>query len=316
MTFEALARNGLIIVDQIRPFISDQRMLRRARERGELVRLRRGVYVDRAQWDAAGSRKQHILRIRGALVAAQSPVVFAGMSAAAVWGIPIEGDWPREVTILDEWRGGGRSEPGVRRTAAGFITAQVVELQGFRVTNLARTALDVARRYPFAEAVGSVDWALSEHNVNAITVRDLSEELERLRPRTGRRHLEQVVGFGTSLSGSYGESTARAVIHLLGFEAPELQVPFRDAQGRMDTDFFWRGVRVAGEFDGKQKYTRDEYTAGDPREVLWREKKREDRLRRLVLGVVRILTSDVKHPPSLERLLLDAGVPRRGTLSP
>jgi hypothetical protein len=160
MAFEALARNGLIIVDQVRPFVSDQRMLRRARERGELVRLRRGVYVDRAEWDATGGREQHILRIRAALTAAQRPVVFAGMSAAALWGMPIEGPWPLDVTILDEWRGGGRSEPGVRRTAAGFITAQVVELMGIRVTNLARTALDVARRYPFAEAVGSVDWAL------------------------------------------------------------------------------------------------------------------------------------------------------------
>lgn len=310
MGLEALARDGLIIVDQIRPFISDQRMLRRAHEHGELVRLRRGVYVDRRQWDAANGCEQHILRIRSVMTAVQRPVVLAGMSAAALWGIPIEGDWPREVTILDEWRGGGRSEPGVRRTAAGFVTARTVELQGFRVTNLARTALDVARRHPFAEAVGSVDWVLSESSPNVITVPDLSEELERMRPRTGRRHLEQVVGFGTSLSGSYGESTARAVIHLLGFKAPELQVTFRDAQGRMDTDFFWSHVRVAGEFDGKQKYTRNEYTAGDPGEVLWREKRREDRLRRLVHGVVRILTSDVKHPQSLERLLLDAGVPR------
>jgi hypothetical protein len=312
MTLEALARDGLIIVDQLPPLITDQRTLRRACERGELVRLRRGIYVDRRRWDAADGREQHILRIRAVLAAAQRPAVLAGMSAAALWGFPIEGDWPREVTILDEWRGGGRSEPGVQRTAAGFATAHVVELQGFRVTNLARTALDVARRYPFAEAVGSVEWALSSRNVNAITPRDLSEELERLRPRTGLRHLEQVAGFGTSLSGSYGESTARAVIHLLGFEAPELQVAFRDAEGRMDADFFWRSVRVAGEFDGKQKYTRQEYTDGDPGEVVWREKKREDRLRRQVNGVVRILTSDVKHPRSLERLLLDAGIPRRG----
>lgn len=244
MTLEALARDGLIIVDRFPPFITDQRTLRRACERGELVRLRRGVYVDRRRWEAADSREQHILRIRAVLAAAQRPAVFAGMSAAALWGFPIEGDWPREVTILDEWRGGGRSEPGVRRTAAGFMTAHLVELQGFRVTNLARTALDVARRYPFAEAVGSVDWALSNRNANAITPRDLSEELERLGPRTGLRHLEQIAGFGTSLSGSYGESTARAVIHLLGFEAPELQVAFRDAEGRMDADFFWRGVCV------------------------------------------------------------------------
>lgn len=80
----------------------------------------------------------------------------------------------------------------------------------------------------------------------------------------------------------------------------------------MFTDFWWRSVNVASEFDGKQKYTRQEYTGGDPGEVVWREKKREDRLRRQVRGIVRILTSDVKHPARLERLLLDAGIPRRG----
>jgi hypothetical protein len=315
MAFDSLARNGLIVVRQVRPLISDPRMLVRACESGELVRLRRGVYLDRAQWDAKSGREQHILRIRAVLASARRPLVFAGVSAAALWGMPIEGSWPSEVTVLDEWRGGGRSEPGVRRTAAGFMSARTVELQGIVVTDLARTVLDVARKSRFAEAVGSVDWALSERNVNAITVSDLSEELDRLRPRTGGRHLELTVGFGTPLSGSFGESTARAVIHRLGFEAPELQTEFRDAEGSIYTDFWWRRVRVAGEFDGKQKYTRQEFTDGDPGEVVWREKKREDWLRRQVNGVVRILTSDVKHPQHLERLLLGAGVPRSGSLS-
>ncbi len=312
MTLEALARNGIIVVDRISPLVSDPRMFASAYARGELVRLRRGFYVGREHWDSTGAREQHILRIRAAVAAARRPVVIAGVSAAALWGMPIDGDWPLEVTFLDEWRGGGRSEPGVRRTAAGFTTARVVERQGLHVTDLARTALDVAKTYPLPEAVGSVDWALSQRNTSAVGLSDLSEELDRLHPRTGRRHLEQVLALATSLSGSFGESTARVVIHLLGFLAPELQTELRDAEGQMFTDFWWRSVNVASEFDGKQKYTRQEYTGGDPGEVVWREKKREDRLRRQVRGIVRILTSDVKHPARLERLLLDAGIPRRG----
>lgn len=78
----------------------------------------------------------------------------------------------------------------------------------------------------------------------------------------------------------------------------------------MYPDFYWASTNVAVEFDGKQKYTRDKYTDGDPSEIVWREKKREDRLRRQVRGMERILTSDVMHPERVERLLVELGVPR------
>ena len=131
-----------------------------------------------------------------------------------------------------------------------------------------------------------------------------------MNPRYGRTHAEMVIAFATPLSDSYGESSTRAMIHLLGFVAPELQVVFRDQDGEMMLDFYWPGERIGGEFDGKEKYTRNEYTRGDPGEVVWREKKREDRLRRLRLSITRILTADVANPQRLERLLTDAGVPR------
>ena len=67
---------------------------------------------------------------------------------------------------------------------------------------------------------------------------------------------------------------------------------------------------AAVEFDGKTKYTRNEFTKGDPAEVVWREKKREDRLRRQVRTVVRVLTSDVRTPSLLDAKLRDAGIHR------
>ena len=50
------------------------------------------------------------------------------------------------------------------------------------------------------------------------------------------------------------------------------------------------GANVVVEFDGKVKYA-----AGDP-EVLWDEKRREDRLRRLGYVVVRITWADLERP--------------------
>jgi hypothetical protein len=312
MDYAALAHEDLILVDRIGHFLSDPRSLTRDAERGLLVKLRRGVYVRSGVWAEARPRERHLLRVRSVLAAAVRPVTVSGISAAAVWGMPIAGEWPRYVTVLDEWRGGGRTEPGVKRTAAGFRTAEVIAVDGLPVTTLTRTTLDVARRTNFADAIGSVDWALWRKNVRAVTKEMLFDDILRLDVGLGRRHMQRVVGFGTSLSDSFGESHCRVVSHLQGFDPPELQVEFRDQQGLVVPDFFWPSVRGAAEFDGKMKYTRDQYTGGDPAETVWREKKREDRLRRMVDGVTRILTEDVNYPERLVRLLVELGIPRGG----
>ncbi len=312
MEYTALDCDGLILFDRVRGLVGDARVLRRDVERGILVKLRRGAFVERSRWDQLEPRDRHLLRIHAVAAVAREPVIVAGESAAAVWGMPIAGDWPAEVTIMQEWRGGGRSEPGVRRTAAGFTTARIDELDGLRVTSLSRTALDVARRASFPDAIASLDWALWRKNPRAVSKEELQDELRRLNPRARARHLERALEFSTSLSDSFGESKTRAVIHLLGFAAPELQVEFRDSQGTIQPDFFWRSVMHAAEFDGKAKYTRQEYTHGNPGEVVWREKKREDRLRRAGCGVTRILTEHVEHPHRLETMLLEAGIPRGG----
>ena len=192
MEYTAFAREGIILSERVVPYLHDYHALRKDVERGHLVKLRRGTYVASEHWAASGPRERHILRIRAVLAVARRPVVVAGQSAAAVWGMPIFGAWPTEVTVLDEWGGGGRSEPGVRRTAAGFRTARSVVRNGIPVTDLARTALDVARGCSYAEALGSVDWALGRDNVAAVSKSDLVSELERMRPRAGKRHLSLI----------------------------------------------------------------------------------------------------------------------------
>jgi hypothetical protein len=317
MTYEAFARNGLIRTTNLRNFVSPD-SIRRDVKNGGLVRLRRGAFVEGHQRAALSPRDRHILRVRATVAEAQGTVVVAGPSAAALWGMPIVGEWPPIVTVLSTAsHRGGRSDTGVRRIGTGFRTAKAVLLHGMPATDLARTTIDVALSGSFTEAIGSVDWALWRRNSLRISAGHLLTELEVLQPRTGAAHVRRLIDFATSLSDSFGESEARAVIHTLGFAAPELQVQFKDAAGEMTVDYFWRGgtgaggsVGIVGEFDGKQKYTRDEFTGGNPGEIVWKEKKREDRLRRFNLGVVRILTEHVRRPAMLERLLVDAGVPR------
>ena len=70
------------------------------------------------------------------------------------------------------------------------------------------------------------------------------------------------------------------------------QVPIVDERGVFvaRVDFLVKGTKVIIEFDGKVKYA-----AGDPN-VLWHEKRREDRLRRLGYVVVRITWAQLERP--------------------
>lgn len=314
MDYSSLTRGGLILVDRIRDHLDDPRSLRKGVDRGELIKLRRGAFVEAAFWRGQSPRQQHILRAQAVIAASKSHLILCGVSAAAVWGMPIEGDWPTEVSVLEDWKGGGRSRPGVVRSAANYPSASSQIVGGLLVTDLARTALDMALSGDMTTTIGSVDWALWRKNPDAITKTELVDALDLMKPRLGEQRARRAVGFATSLSDSFGESQARVGIHLLGFATPELQAPFEDSQGEMFVDFYWEDRNQVVEFDGKVKYTRQKFSKGDPGQVAWDEKRREDRLRKLGCGVTRLLTTHVANPPQLERLLSAAGIPRGGDI--
>lgn len=307
---------SIILVSDVRRLGGDLQALRRAHEQRRLYRLRRGVYCARERWESWSDRERHVARVAAASRQADNGLVAAGLSAAAVWRMPIRDTFPDEVIALDRYRGGGRSEPGVRRLTRGAATARTVTVGGLAVTDVARTALDVARGAGFADAVGSVDWALSRRNAHRVDRDRLRLELERLAPRDGRRHLAAVIEFATDLSDSFGESRGRAVIHECSFEPPELQLELRDAEGLMIADYAWPGVRVLGEFDGEAKFTDARYSGGDPLGKLRAQRRREARLRHLGWTVVRLEWADLDDPTRVIRLLADAGVPRRESWAP
>lgn len=247
-----------------------------------------------------------MLRVCAVAEDVAEPVV-AERSAAAIWDVPVIGRWPDDVTLLARYRGGGKSEPGVRRTSVGARNAPVVYRSGIPVTSLARTVVDLSAREGFQNGVVAADWALA----GGLSRDELRSASWNRSSSYGAAVADAVIEFADAAAESAGESAARAAIFAAGFEVPELQVTFVDAVGEMRPDFFWRAARITGEFDGKGKYTRGVVTDDDPSDVVWREKKREDRLRRLHPGHVRLLWSHVRNPFALTALLADAGVPRR-----
>jgi len=71
---------------------------------------------------------------------------------------------------------------------------------------------------------------------------------------------------------------------------PQVLIVDEDGEPVGRVDFLVTGTNVIVEFDGKVKYA-----SGDP-DVLWKEKRREDRLRRLGYVVVRLTWADLERP--------------------
>jgi hypothetical protein len=108
------------------------------------------------------------------------------------------------------------------------------------------------------------------------------------------------------------ETRRRLALLSAGLPRPELQVEIHDGAGFIGrVDAWYEEAAVAVEFDGRVKYV-------DPRdassgEVLWKEKRREDRLRDAGARVVRIVNDDLgpawPRRASRIRSLLDAPYP-------
>lgn len=300
---------GLVFTSDVVRVGSDIRELTRAVARGELVKLRRGTYARSAEWEAADERSRHMMRAEAARRDARQELPFAGATAAAVWGM-WQHAYPDDVVFLDRWKGGGRSEPGVRRITAAASTASILRVGGELVTDVARTAVDVARSSDFATAVGPLDWALWRRNPHRVTREQLAAELEKLPSTLRRRFVERAIIFASPLSDSYAESFARALMFECGYERPAQQVEVPHPNGVYFVDFAWRSRRVIAEFDGFGKYLDPSMNRGDPARVVLAEKMREDELRRQGYTVIRLYWSDLVNPAGLMGKLDAAGIPR------
>ncbi|MHA7197706.1 hypothetical protein [Arthrobacter alkaliphilus] len=294
--------------------IALKELARRAKA-GGLYRVRQGVYVDGAAWAALKPWEQYRVRVSAAAETSHARTIFARHSAASVWGIPTIGlHHPVQAVTLEN--DGGRSRAGITRHYADPASLKIYRWEGVLVTGRVRTVLDLAAFTPFVEAIAPLDHVLKadrKRGLPAITKEALLAEADGIYTAAAIKRIQAAVDFADPLSGSAGESYSRALMHAAGFEAPVLQREFRDQAGLVGySDFYWKGVRVAGEFDGIDKYLKSEFLKGrTAAQAVVDEKLREDRIRATGCGVVRWVWAELMAPGGLERKLAAAGVPRR-----
>ncbi len=293
------------------------RTIRSAVRDGFLVRIYRGAYMNRAQWEASSPEEKYRHFVRAVVGASTRPMVLSHYSAAVLHKLPIVTSWPPRVHVLTPEATGGSVKTSVYSHAQP-TDPRLVEIDGLVATSLTRTVVDLACVSAFVDAVSVVDAALrlgstSEDPSRVGTSREaLLGELDRLMPRPGSTRARKAIEFGDARSESVGESLSRARMHELGFVAPDLQKCFRTAHGAYTVDFRWPSAGIIGEFDGRAKYFRDDLTSGlAPDDVLWREKRREDAIRGASGDrFVRWTWADAIDRQTFARLLGAGGVPR------
>lgn len=249
---------------------------------GELVRIASGMYAE--ELDFSGRPEQvHALRVRGH--AQRCAHVVTHVSAAVLHGLPVPAADLTEVHFSRPGRS-GNDLVGDRRLHAGCPDAEwFTVVDGIRVTNVARTLIDLARTQPHLASVAAIDTALHRGLTDpAELVKAFESELRWVGSPFARKALKAADG----RAESPGETWARLALQGLQF-GHELQFDVYDETGRFvaraDGGCPARGL--IWEYDGQGKYEELRDPGMTRAEVLARQQRREHRLIRLGWKVVR-----------------------------
>ena len=340
----------LVLADPTGAAAQDPRRLSRAVARGELVRIRPGVYADRAAWNDAYPMHRYLVSVLAVAASRRTrEAVFCGETALALHGLAV---WtcPREIHLRTEFAGSA----GIKRPAPmpgatyppfaechhlvpvsrresggsdqGVRPARALTLAGvaLRVEPLDLVLAETVPTLDPADAATVLDALLAGRYSGVRTAEasagprwepgDLLRLLEYCTSAAARRRLVMRAEFATGLTESPGESVSRVVIRDLGFVLPQMQHPVHDPRGGLVgiTDFWWPDSATVGEFDGLAKYLgRQSYSGLSPEQVIARERRREDAIADQGLTMVRWLAEDLRAPARLEAKLHRAGIPRR-----
>ncbi|WP_353952627.1 hypothetical protein V6K52_04040 [Knoellia sp. S7-12] len=272
------------------------------------IKVRRGVVVRAATWRGLTPEQRHAALVHSTVMQMSSATLptFSHTSAAALWRLPRVTAWPARVDVSIS--GGKIHSSGlVRRHRADVGEPEVID--GVPVTSLMRTLIDLARTEELPDAVAAADHAL-HHKL--CTREELLVELDTVAAGArGRSQAALVVNLADAGAMSVGESLSRVQMFRLNIPRPRLQVSIEDDEGLAGVcDFWWEGV--VGEFDGRMKYrVREGMSPAEIEQVLWSEKKREDRIRARDHKMARWVWADAARPMRMVAKLEAQGIARQ-----
>ena len=201
--------------------------------------------------------------------------------------------------------GGAKSRRGPVVHHVGILPPSQVtrDDDGYAVTTVARTAIDLSAALPLPSSLVLLDTAgrlLVEQMLPRAKRQDyanprLVQAARTLLSNAARFRRSATLGPRIALSNPCRESAAESLsaghFYLAGLPTPEFQFPIRTSTGTYYPDFYWPEHRLIGECDGALKYA--------DHAALVAEKVREDSLREVGNRFVRWLGREVMATPSI-----------------
>lgn len=279
----------------------DDKDLRRALHRGELVRVRQGAYAFASRWNEAMPEERHLIRAAAVVRQARCTPVLSHVSAALCLGADVWDLALGDVHVTRKDLRGGRREAGVAQHRGKLTPGEVTMANNWRCTSATRTALDVT-------TMTDVEHALVV--VNSLLHEGLTTKEDLLKAAALRQHVPRslttrlVLELADSRIESAGESRTLYALWSQGLPLPVPQVEVRDERGAVvgRVDFAWPHLRVWVEFDGRAKYEKFLRDGQSASEAVVLEKSREDEIRRLTGWVcVRLTWDDLRNPMEIAR---------------
>ena len=226
------------------PFIGSEAIASRAITpyalRSRFVALYPDVYI------ALDSDVTAVDRARAAWLWSGRQGAIAGQSAAAFHGAKwVDGRRPAELLWPNR-----RPPKGIHTWSDRVADDEVEVIDGIRLTTPARTALDLACRYPAGKAVAAVD---SLARASQLKIADVELLIERHKGRRGIRKARRVLDLVDPGAESPQETWLRLLAIRNGFPRPQTQIPVYDEFGVFLAvlDLGWEVVKIAMDYEGE-----------------------------------------------------------------
>jgi hypothetical protein len=240
--FVGVAQHTFVMPD---PFVGSEaraaQLVTRHDLRSRYVALHRDVYVPK------DAELTAVLRAKAAWLRSRRRGILAGFSASALHGSKwIDPTMPAE--IIDTNR---RKAPGVHVWEERIEADEIAIVNDMRVTTPARTALDLARRYPRGIAVAAVDALV---RATDLKMADVELLVDRYRGRHGMKAARAALELVDGGAQSPKETWLRLLLISAGFPRPQTQIRVLNEFGWTEAylDMGWEDIKLAVEYDGDQ----------------------------------------------------------------
>lgn len=257
---------------------------------GELVRVRRGAFVDAVRLGEATSEQRFELGAR-AILRSRPGDIASHHTALALMGLPL---WGVDLARFDVCTAVTHVSVSGGLVKHPWLGGAMVRWpDGVTTLDVARAVTTTAAASGVEAALVAADRALHDRR---LTLDELTAAVANAPGAVARARSGEVLRLVDPLSESAGETRTRLILSGAGLRF-QSQAPLRGVTSSVFAyaDFLVEGVVVV-EFDGRVKYRAASNGAKDAEEVVWAEKRREDRTREQGYEVVRITWSDLDHP--------------------